>query len=508
MKHYFGYVRVSDPKQKTGVSPDVQRSDIEVFARSRGIEIVEWFMEVQTAAKTGRSVFAKMFARLEKGDAEGVVFHKIDRSARNLDDWNMVGKLFDRGIDVQFAHESVDLGTRGGRLSADIMAVVAADYIRNLREEARKGLYGRLNQGIYPLAAPIGYLDNGRGKLKTFDPERAPLVQWAFERYATGAVGLRQLRREVRERGLRSKSGRSLSLNCVARTLANPFYMGILHLRRTGESFQGNHIPLVSKAVFDRVQAVLHGRTVPAFSKHDFLYRRRLRCAGCDLHLIGEKQKGHVYYRCQNQLCKGTSVREELVDDVVETSLRLLVGDQREIREIREMVEGERAEADTELAKMTDALQLLVTKCDDRLVRLTDALIDQLVDKPTFEIRKRQLLEEKRALLDRLDRASKADLPNHRAFAHLELSNAAYLGYKSGNTGQRRRILDRLTSNLTVKGKSPAIALNSPYREIAAWRESQQCALARDTLRTRAVSLLDIITAADPEAQNPSHVLS
>lgn len=50
----------------------------------------------------------------------------------------------------------VDLHSRGGRLSADIQSVVAADYVRNLREEAKKGIYGRLKQGFYPMRAPIG----------------------------------------------------------------------------------------------------------------------------------------------------------------------------------------------------------------------------------------------------------------------------------------------------------------------------------------------------------------
>jgi len=504
MKKYFGYVRVSDPKQKSGVSPEVQRSDIAAFAKRRDIEIVEWFVEVQTAAKAGRGVFSKMFARLEKGEADGVIFHKIDRSARNLDDWNMVGKLFDRGIDVQFAHESIDLGTRGGRLSADIMAVVAADYIRNLREEARKGLYGRLNQGIYPLAAPVGYLNCGKGRVKVIDPERAPLVQLAFERYATGTVGLRQLRKEMRERGLRTKSGRTLSLNCLSRMLNNPFYVGIMQLRRTGESFQGKHTPLVQKAIFDRVQAILRGKTITVASKHDFLFRRRVRCGGCRLHLIGEMHKGHVYYRCHNSDCKGASVREELIDDVIQKRLKLLIGGDREIGEIRELVEAERRNADAELENVDGAIQLLLTKCDDRLARLTDALIDQLIDKKTFELRKRRLLDERRDLIDRRERVSQASLPRHKAFAHLELSNAAYSGYKLANADERRRIIEQVTSKLSARGKSPAITLKSPYQEIAAWRESQQCALARGTGRTRALALLDIIMAADPEAQNAS----
>lgn len=75
--------------------------------------------------------------------------HKIDRGARNLKDWANLGDLIDGGVEVHFAHESLDMNSRGGRLSADIQAVVAADFIRNLRQETRKGFYGRLKQGIY-----------------------------------------------------------------------------------------------------------------------------------------------------------------------------------------------------------------------------------------------------------------------------------------------------------------------------------------------------------------------
>src|SRR5437870_7709725 len=118
-----------------------------------------------------------MLTRLRRREAEGVIIHKIDRSARNLTDWAELGDLIDQGIQVHFANESLDLKSRGGRLSADIQAVVAADYIRNLKEEVRKGFYGRLKQGVYPLPAPIGYKDEGAGKPKSLDPMKAPLVR-------------------------------------------------------------------------------------------------------------------------------------------------------------------------------------------------------------------------------------------------------------------------------------------------------------------------------------------
>src|SRR5437588_3750141 len=98
-----------------------------------------------------------MLRLLRLGIAQGVVIHKIDRSIRNLEDWNDIGKLVDAGVDVHFANESVDLRSTSGRLSADIQAVVATHYSRNLRDEVKKGLYGRLKQGFWPLRAPTGY---------------------------------------------------------------------------------------------------------------------------------------------------------------------------------------------------------------------------------------------------------------------------------------------------------------------------------------------------------------
>jgi len=160
MGTYFAYARVSTPRQgEKGVSLPEQRSAIERYARLHGLEIVRWFEEQQSASQTGRQAFLQMLKLLRRGVAQGVIIHKIDRSVRNLEDWADVGRLVDAGVEVHFATENVDLKTVAGRLSADIQAVVAAHYSRNLREEVKKGLYGRLKQGYYPFRAPIGYLN-------------------------------------------------------------------------------------------------------------------------------------------------------------------------------------------------------------------------------------------------------------------------------------------------------------------------------------------------------------
>jgi site-specific DNA recombinase len=215
---------------------------------------------IYVAAKRGRPVFSRMFSLLRQGKASGVVIHKIDRSARNLRDWADLGQLIDGGIEIHFAHESLDLYSRGGRLSVDIQAVIAADYIRNLRQETKKGFYGRLKQGIYPLPAPVGYLDQGKGKAKALDPVTAPLVRRAFDLYARGNWGLVALSDEMPRLGFKTKRGGKVVKNKLSTILNNPFYVGLIRIKRTGEMFRGAHEPLVSKALFDRVHLVLSGK--------------------------------------------------------------------------------------------------------------------------------------------------------------------------------------------------------------------------------------------------------
>ena len=118
MKTCFGYVRVSTVKQGDGVSLEAQKEAIEAFAARRDITITQWFEEKETAAKSGRPIFNHMVQELRRGRANGVVIHKIDRSARNFADWAKIGDLADAGIDVHFATESLDFRSRGGRLTA------------------------------------------------------------------------------------------------------------------------------------------------------------------------------------------------------------------------------------------------------------------------------------------------------------------------------------------------------------------------------------------------------
>jgi len=469
MKRYFGYIRVSTAKQGThGVSLVEQKAAIERYALRVGIPIEEWFEERETAAKRGRPVFMRMLSLLRRGKASGVVIHKIDRSARNLKDWADLGELIDAGVDVHFAADALDLNSRGGRLSADIQAVVAADYIRNLRDETRKGFYGRLKQGLYPLAAPLGYLDQGGGKPKIPDPHTAPLVRAVFERYASGTHSLRSLQAQLPRIGLRNKRGGPISLHGLSNILNNPFYCGLIRLKATVQTFKGVHEPLVSVALFEQVRALLSGKSGPKVMRHEWTFRRAIRCALCGRTLTAERQKGHVYYRCHTSTCATTGIREEVVEATLRgyfVQTELLPDD---AHELREHLAARLRQRDEMNASHESGVRLRLADAKRRMQRLTDALIDDAIDRQAYEERKSQLMLDIARLEE--DRTRSADDQLDRIAQMFELAASLVLSYDSADPVQKREIVEITTSNLALRGKQLEFTPSEPFRTFADWR--------------------------------------
>ncbi|MFN0279178.1 MAG: recombinase family protein [Pyrinomonadaceae bacterium] len=469
-KKYYSYIRVSTQRQgQHGTSLTEQQAAIDRFAKSWNLPIVERFEERETAAKQGRPVFLEMLKRLKRGSANGVIIHKIDRSARNLKDWADLGSLIDSGLEVHFASESLDLNSRGGRLSADIQAVVASDYVRNLREEAKKGIYGRLKQGIFPFQAPVGFLDCGPGKPKSIDPVAGPLIRTAFELYATGRWGLRALPEELHRLGLRNRNGKNVTTNGLFTILHNPFYMGLIRIQKTGDVFAGAHTPIVSKRLFDHVQDIFAGKTVPKRTIHNFTYRRMIRCSTCEHFLIGELQKRMVYYRCQTRGCTSACLKEETVTETLGRDLKRLELGPQEFRLYRDESIKLFEDRNNESENAKKELVLHQKKIKDRRGRLVDSYLDGILDKEDYVERKSQLIAEELDLKDRIGRLDKNwnDIPT-RFEEFLELANSAYLSFISAPVDLKREMLKIVTSNFTADGKTVSIKLENTFEMLAA----------------------------------------
>ncbi|MFZ7093738.1 recombinase family protein [Primorskyibacter sp. 2E233] len=459
MKPCFGYIRVSTQKQGLGVSLDAQKEAIMDFASQHSLQVVQWFEEKETAAKRGRPVFNHMLKQLKRRRAAGLIMHKIDRSARNLRDWALVSELPNMGVDIYFATETLDFRSRGGRLAANLQAVIAEDYIYNLREETIKGLNGRLKQGLYPFRAPIGYVDNGRGQPKTPCPVKAPMIKRAFDLYASGAHSLRTLLPELERMGLRNHSDKPVTKHGLETILSNPFYTGLIVIKRTGAVYTGQHPPIISTRTFQRVQDVKSGRAGKKVTRHNHLYRGLFRCGLCDGPMSPERQKGHVYYRCQERSCATTTIREDQIDQLVLEQLRCCQLSERDAKKVKSdwlAHIGSNPEQDLERS-----LDLQISQSRAKSDRLMDLLIDGTVDKAAYDNKKLQIELEIANLQEELERVQKAQVTEGLIEQFLELVKTLAELHILANHAEKRRIVKNCFSNRTVVGKNLCL---EPYK--------------------------------------------
>ena len=95
---FFLYARKStDVEDKQVRSIEDQLAELHDFALKENLNIVEEFIEKQSAQIPGRPVFNSMIERIEKGGALGILAWNPDRLARNSVDGGKIIYLIDTG---------------------------------------------------------------------------------------------------------------------------------------------------------------------------------------------------------------------------------------------------------------------------------------------------------------------------------------------------------------------------------------------------------------------------
>ena len=100
---------------------------------------------------------------------------------------------------------------------------------------------GRLKQGLFPWGAPPGYLNQGGGKPK--DPvsqDRAAHQTGSSNSTPRDNTHMRSLLEECMRRGSAQHArGGKLTLCGLGNILQNPFYIGLMHIKSTGKTYDG-----------------------------------------------------------------------------------------------------------------------------------------------------------------------------------------------------------------------------------------------------------------------------
>ena len=282
---YIIYARKSmEDGDRQVLSIESQLCELREFAAKEKLEIVASLCEAKTAKEPRRTKFAEMLSLIEKGKAEGILSWHPDRLARNSVDGGKIVHMIDQGLIKSLKFPTFWFEpTPQGLFMLNIAFGQSKYFVDNLRENVTRGMKQKVRNGVWPVKAPIGYLNNPKTRMIDIDKEKAPRVRKLFALYATGNYNLNSLANYCKERGWKSSNGKDITTSIIHKILKNIFYIGLMKYK--GEIFEGKHLPLVSKKLFDRIQEVLKERGRPQKTKgHNLALLGLMKCAFCGLY--------------------------------------------------------------------------------------------------------------------------------------------------------------------------------------------------------------------------------
>lgn len=402
MKRAAIYIRVSTKDQakragsSEGYSLPTQRNDCLRKAKALGAVVAEdaEYVDKDTGTSTDkRPAMQALLERIQtKADLDYVIVFKLERWARMAREDLITDFILETaGCQLVSCSEGIDR-TPAGRLVHGMLASVNEYQSRNQSDEIKRKTLAKVQQGGTPGKAPIGYLNvrlDNRGDVRTVvvDPERAPLITWAFEAYATGEWTVIQLTEELEKRGLRSLGGpnrpsKPLGLSVVHKMLRHPYYKGVI--RWKGVLYEGDHPKLVDHETWQRVQDTLSSRYgAEKQRKHHHYLKGTIFCGHCRSRLCIQYARGrhggiYPYYFCLGRSQKRTTCMLkyrplEWVEEQIEEHYRLVQLLAEGIEQSSAAILAELTEQETQATKERERQELRIQQLDNESAKLLQA---------------------------------------------------------------------------------------------------------------------------------------
>jgi hypothetical protein len=195
--------------------------------------------------------------------------------------------------------------------------------------------------------------------------------------------------------------GKPLAPQSIDGIFRDLFYAGVVRDPWSGEEHMGQHIPMIDRDTFAKVQQILsrRNRKIPHISiRPDFPLRSFVRCDQCQLGLTGSSSRGRTqtypYYHCFTKTCSnGTAypqreVHKEFTEFLDSTSLNAQ-GMER-VKQYIEEISG----SDNSMTKIINEKRIRETKRireqEQQLIRMK---MDQLISNEEFLIQRSILTE-------------------------------------------------------------------------------------------------------------------
>jgi DNA invertase Pin-like site-specific DNA recombinase len=474
---YFVYCRKSSEAEDRQVaSIESQLTTLqERFGQNETIKIVDVYEEAFSAKAPGRPLFNAMLARIERGEAQGIIAWAPDRLARNSIDGGRIVYSLDRGTiqDLKFATYTFENNSQG-KFMLQIMFGQSKYYSDALSENVKRGNRTKLEKGWRPNQAPLGYLNDKATKTIVKDPDRYPLIRRMFDAALGGSHSVRHICHLANnEWGFRTPQkkrmgGKPLALSGLYKVLTNPFYAGLVVWN--GKVYPGAHEPIVSTEELNRVQAWLRRRDRPKPKTREFAFTGLIRCGECGRLVTAEEKVNrygshYTYYHCTKRRpdyrCRQRSITVERLEAQIEEFLATLQIPRSLHGWTAERLLESQNEDETHQEAARTSLERSLHDTNRALDTLTSLRLRELIEDAEFVAERQRLQNERTRLQQELQRpeTTSAFEPGR---ALILFSNRAMEWFRAGDAQIKRLILESVGSNLVLIDKILRIEAKIP----------------------------------------------
>ena len=337
---YCLYARKStESEERQVLSIDSQIKEMLQLAERENLEIVTMKRESHSAKETGqRPVFNEIVEEIRAKKYNGILTWAPDRISRNAGDLGKIVDLMDAGL----LHEIRTYGQKFSNNPKEKFLLMILGSQAKLENDNRgvnvkRGLRTRVEMGLWPGVAPLGYLNQKHMDKKCqviVDPLRAPIVKKMFEKVAYEKLSGRKIYNWLRfEANFYTRGNKPLTLGGIYRILENHFYYGTFESPRgSGNWYTGKHEPLITQELFEKAQAQLKRDNIQRENK-EFAFTKLFTCGYCGSGISAEEKwkqlkdgthAKYIYYSCsraRDRNCKNHYIREE---DLILELLKIL----------------------------------------------------------------------------------------------------------------------------------------------------------------------------------------
>jgi site-specific DNA recombinase len=262
-KRAAGYIRMSSPQQET--SPEQQRREIIELAKRKGYDIVCWYVDrgISGDEIEKRPDFRQMLQDAQDGQFDVILCWDQDRFGRfdSLKAGWVIEPLRMRGVRlVTVTQGEIDWNDFAGRMMYAIQQEGKNQFLHSLSQNVLRGLLQSAKDGYRVGTTPYGYdrvfydaagnqVHRVRGGEKFSKPknwktkieiseniEEVETVKYIFDRFANTNASMRRICAELRQKGIRTRTGGEWGYQSLRVLLRNPAYIGTMIY---GKSKQG-----------------------------------------------------------------------------------------------------------------------------------------------------------------------------------------------------------------------------------------------------------------------------